>query len=96
MAKAKKKTKSIKKPTQVWVVTHRIGEEVCLTLFRKEKDAVEHFDYIITGICGTEVTDDQVADVIKGAHEYDEYWYNNGGSDGYDDGEVTLRSECLH
>jgi len=91
MAKAKKK-KSVKIPTRIWVVTHRRGDEVCACLFRKEKDAVEDFETAIAGVLGTEITDGEVADIIKQAHEYDGYCYNE---DQYD-GEITLRTEWLH
>jgi len=92
MAKAKK-TKSVKNPLKVWVVTRRHGDEVCTTIFRKEKDAVEHFDYTIAGVLGTEVTDDQVDAVIKDAREYNEFWYSDGNDT---DGEVRLQTEWLH
>jgi len=91
MAKAKK-TKSVKIPIRIWVVTHRRGDEIDAALFRKEKDAVENFDYAVAGVLGSEVTDGEVADAIKQAHEYDEYWYNE---DQYD-GEITLRTEFLY
>jgi len=90
MAKSKKKL--IKNPTRVWVVTHRREDEEWIHLFRKEKDAIEDFDYAVIGVLGSEVTDGEVIETLKQAHEYDEYFYNE---DQYD-GEIKIRTELLY